>query len=61
MTEEKKRFVKRLSQAFGTCAEESRQYGLCLQRYMEGVERGACQVEFEALNRCFKATLRKSK
>ena len=38
-SEEKKRFVRRLAKAFGTCTEESRQYGLCLQRYMEGVER----------------------
>ena len=59
--EEKKRFVRRLAKAFGTCTEESRQYGLCLQRYMEGVERGACQAEFNALNKCFKATLRSSK
>ena len=59
--EEKKRFVKRLARAFGTCTEESRQYGLCLQRYLEGIEKGACHAEFEALNRCFKAGLRKAK
>ena len=60
MSEEKKRFVRRLAKAFGTCTEQSRQYGLCLQRYMEGVERSACQAEFQALNQCFKATLRKA-
>ena len=59
--EEKKRLVKRLARAFGTCTEESRQYGLCLQRYLEGIEKGACHAEFEALNRCFKAGLRKAK
>ena len=37
MSEEKKRFVRRLAKAFGTCTEQSRQYGLCLQRYLEDV------------------------
>ena len=59
--EEKKQFVRRLAKAFGTCTEESRQYGLCLKGYLEGVERGACQAQFEALNRCFKKGLRTAK
>ena len=60
-SEEKKKFVRRLAKAFGTCTEESRQYGICLQRYLEGVERGACSAQFEALSRCFKKGLRTSK
>ena len=60
-SEEKKRFVRRLAKAFGTCTEESRQYGLCLKSYLEGVERGACSAQFEALSRCFKKGLRAAK
>ena len=60
-SEEKKRFVRRLAKAFGTCTEESRQYGLCLKSYLEGVERGACSAQFEALSRCFKKGLRTAK
>ena len=56
-SEEKKKFVRRLAKAFGTCTEESRQYGLCLKSYLEGVERGACSAQFEALSRCFKKGL----
>ena len=59
--EEKKRFVRRLAKAFGTCTEEGRQYGLCLKSYLEGVERGACSAQFEALSRCFKKGLRTAK
>jgi len=60
-SEEKKRFVRRLAKAFGTCTEESRQYGLCLKSYLDGVERGACSAQFEALSRCFKKGLRTAK
>ena len=53
--------MRRLAKAFSTCTEESRQYGLCLKSYLEGVERGACSAQFEALSRCFKKGLRTAK
>ena len=57
-SEEKKRFVRRLQASFLACTEQSAAYGACLKLHMEGVSRGACEQEFAALHKCFKAALR---
>ena len=59
MPEQEKKFVRRMATAFAECAEHSRVYGVCIKLQMEGVERGACEKEFSALNRCFRTALRK--
>ena len=56
-----KRFVKRLAAAFGECTTESAAYGACLKNRYEAVEKSACEKEFRALEKCFKAGLKKHK
>jgi hypothetical protein len=46
-----------MAAAFAECTEPARLYGACVKRHMEGVERGACEKEFNALNRCFRTAL----
>ena len=56
-----KRFVRRMAASFGGCTEEAKRYGACIKLHMEGVAAGACEAEFMALSKCFRAGLAKAK
>ncbi len=56
-----KRLVKRLASSFSECTDQARRYGACIKQHYEAVERGACEKEFLALSRCFRAALTKAR
>lgn len=57
--ERTKRYVRRLAASFASCTTETSAYGACIRGHMEAVERGACETEFRALSKCFRAELAK--
>jgi len=59
--EHAKRYVKRLAASFSSCSVEASAYGACLKGHMEAVERGACEAEFRALSKCFRAAIAKQR
>ena len=59
--EPSKRYMRRLISSFAACTAEAKEYGACVGRHMEGVSRGACEKEFAALSRCFRAGLKRAK
>ena len=59
--EQSKRFIRRLASSFAGCTNEAKEYGACVGRFMEGIDRHACAKEFAALSRCFTAGLKHAK
>jgi len=55
--EDKKRFIRRLAKSFASCTADVKRYGACIRLHYEAVERHACENEFAALQRCFRASL----
>lgn len=56
-----KKFVQRLAHGFGECKQQSAAYGACLKLHYEGVQRGACEKDFQALQQCFTTSLAKAR
>ena len=56
-----KKLIRRLAASFGECADDARKYGACIKLHYESVQKGACEAEFLALQRCFRASLTKAK
>ena len=59
--ESQKKFIRRMAQSFGECTEQTRKYGDCIRVHYEAVNRRACEEEFLALHRCFRAALKRKK
>jgi hypothetical protein len=47
--------------SFAACSDASRQYGQCISQHFDGVQKGACEKEFHALNECFRKEISKAR
>ena len=56
-----KKLIRRLATSFAQCSDASRQYGLCIKLHLDGVQKGACEKEFQALTECFRKEIAKSR
>ena len=56
-----KKLVRRLVTSFAACGDASRQYGQCISQHFDGVQQGACEKEFRALNECFRKEISKAR
>ena len=56
-----KKLIRRLASSFAECSEHARLYGACIKLHVESVQKGACEAEFTALQRCFRGALSKAR
>jgi len=53
------RFTKAFVAGLAECRAQGSAYGQCVKAHLPDIEKGACEKEFVALERCFTASLRK--
>ena len=56
-----KKLIRRLASSFASCTEDARRYGQCIKSHLEGVQKGACEKEFQALALCFRKEIAKAR
>ena len=56
-----KKLIRRLAASFAECSEDARKYGVCIKLHLESVQKGACEAEFLALQKCFRGALSKAR
>eukprot|EP00965_Chrysotila_dentata_P014853 491360-Pleurochrysis_carterae.AAC.4 len=61
MPEEHKKYVRRMVSAFAGCSRQAKEYGSCIGKHMDAIEKNACEKEFLALSSCFRAGLANAK
>ena len=52
-----KKLIRRLAGAFAQCSDAAKLYGICMSGYYDGVQKGQCDAEFQALKKCFRTQL----
>ena len=56
-----KKLIRRLASSFAQCTDKAQAYGACIKIHLEGVRKGDCEAEFNALQQCFRAALTKAR